>query len=301
MTGRRNHYLAGKLKKNAWLFHSTAGVLSKFFPYLEQELEASEMDFKAKEYLSVTLSAFFTVLLLVALALVALAVQADVLDRANSAAFIALFSVFFASIVFFYALMIPRWLASKKTAELEANLLYAARQLMIQTTAGVPLFDSIVNVSEEFEDERLNYGQISREFQKIVKEVRGGKDLSQALEESAARNPSQYYRKLAWQLSNANKVGANIGLTLKNIIEFLAAEQQITAKNYGSQLNPAALFYMIACIIAPTMSLVFLAISSTLVNLAVNEVTLIVILGAMVLLQVTFIGFIKSRRPTVVA
>ena len=201
--------------------------------------------------------------------------------------------------IFAYIIVFPRWIVSKRKLELERNLLFATRHIMIQTSAGVPLFDSIVGVSEEYDDPDLNYGEISREFEKIVKEVKGGKDLSVALEESSVRNPSSYYRRVIWQLANANRAGGNIGIVLKEVVEFLSEEQKIMIKNYGSQLNPLALFYMLTCVIGPTMGIILLSIATTLADISINEFTLSVILIFLVVAQIMFIGIIKSRRPTV--
>jgi pilus assembly protein TadC len=133
----------------------------------------------------------------------------------------------------------------------------------------------------------------------VAKQVRGGADLSAALEQSASSSASPYYRRIAWQIANANRAGAEISTVLKDIVDYLSEEQKIMIRNYGSQLSPLSLFYMLSCIIMPTMGLIFLAISSTITNIPVSEATLLPIFAFIVLAQIMFIGLIKSRRPAV--
>lgn len=280
-------------------FYPLASLLLNFFPELDIELDESDSQLNSKEYISGALLSFTFYFFVVGAILAIGAYRNNLLGDLNARLVVVSFALVFASATFFYTLLIPKWMSSKKKLEMEKNLLFATRHLMIQTSAGVPLFDSIVSISEEYGDPRLNYGQISKEFKKIVKEVRGGKELSNALEESAERNPSSYYKRVIWQLANANKAGANIGFVLKEVVEFLSDEQRIMIRNYGSQLNPLALFYMLTCVIAPTMGLIFLTIATTVVDIPINEMTFGLILIVLVVIQIMFIGLIKSRRPTV--
>ncbi len=280
-------------------FHPLSSIFVKFFPSLDLELEETGSKLNSKEYISGALLTFTFYFFVIGSIFAIYAYRNHLLGDLKIRLMIFFISLIISLAIFSYILIFPKWVSSKKKLETERNLLFAMRHLMIQTSAGVPFFDSLASISEEYEDPNLNYGTISREFKKIVKEVRGGKELTQALEESAAASSSHYYRRAMWQLSNANKAGANIGFVLKDVVEFLSNEQRIAIRNYGSQLNPLALFYMLMCIIAPTMGLIFLTIISTLADVPVNEITLSVILILMVVVQIIFIGLIKSRRPTV--
>lgn len=280
-------------------FYPIASRLIKFFPTLNLELDEINSKLNGKEYLSGALLTFTAYTILIGFILVAWSYRLDLLSELYNRVLIITATFLISFFIFFYILLIPRWLRNKQKGELERHLLFATRHLMIQTTAGVPLFDALVSVSEEYEDENLDYGEISREFKRIVKEVRGGNELTFALEESAKRNASPYYRRIIWQLANSNKAGANVGSVLKNMVEFLSNEQRILIRQYGSQLNPLALFYMFTCVIAPTMGVVLLMIASTFVDLAINELLFIVIWISLLVFQIIFIGLIKSRRPKV--
>ncbi|MFA6213982.1 MAG: type II secretion system F family protein [Candidatus Micrarchaeia archaeon] len=201
-------------------------------------------------------------------------------------------AVFAALAVLFFSIAYPRWLVRKKVASIDKNLLFAARHLRIQTTAGTPLFDSIVSASH-------GYGEISEEFEKIVANVQVGTSLADALEDSAVRNPSYYYNRILWQMSNAVKSGTDVGPVLSEIVEFLSDEQRIEMRNYGAQLNTLAIMYLMACIIVPTISLIFLMVISSFVDVPITNTFLLFILAGLVFVQYIFIGVIESRRPNV--
>ena len=86
---------------------------------------------------------------------------------------------------------------------------------------------------------------------------------------------------------------------LSEIVEFLADEQRIEMRNYGAQLNTLAIMYLMACIIVPTISLIFLMVISSFVDVPITNTVLLFILAGLVFVQYIFIGVIESRRPNV--
>lgn len=275
--------------------------LKRFFPGLGTQLDVLDSRISARDYLGgafLTFIIYFIFVLAIVL-LIAYRFDGALISTPSGIGSLVLIAFLVPFAVFINTLILPRWYVSKKIRAVEKDLLFATRHLMIQTTAGVPLFDAIVSVSEKYGDAKLDYGVISDEFGKIVVEVRTGRDLTEALEKSAVRNASLYYRKVIWQLANANRAGADIGDVLKNLVEYLSSEQRIMIQDYGSQLNPLALFYMLVCIIAPTMGLIFLMILSTFVELSLGLPVFAVFLLMLVISQIMFVGLIKSRRPRV--
>lgn len=279
-------------------FYPVSSRLLTFTPGLKNDLSQIKSKFSAEDYLSGALIAFITYFVSVGSLLVIWGFKNNFLDVKGRLIILSVSSTISLAI-FFYILIFPKWSYNKQKRELEKNLLFVVRHLMIQTSAGVPLFDAIVSVSKNYGDSNLDYGRISDEFRVIVKEVKSGANLTEALENSAKRNNSIYYRRIIWQLANANKSGANVGTILRDTIEFLSDEERIAVRSYGSQLNPLAMFYMLVCIIAPTMGLIFLIIASTFIKLPINDWLYPIILVFLIFIQIMFIGLIKSRRPTV--
>ncbi|VVB98843.1 Type II secretion system (T2SS), protein F [uncultured archaeon] len=272
--------------------------LKPLFPGLGKELDETGNQLTATEYLAgvIATSIFYFAVTFLVMLYAAYAFS----PSSDGAKMVALaFSFVLAIFTFGYSLLYPRLLVQRASKDIERNLLFATRHLMIQTSAGVPLFESIVSISENYNDPKLDYGAISAEFGKIAKEVRGGAELTQALEDSAARIASDDYRRLMWQLANANKAGANVGFVLRQMMSYLSEEQKVKIKDYGSQLSPIAIFYMLVCVIAPTMGIIFLVIISSLASITITWLMLGMVLVISLVAQVVFIGLIKSKRPVV--
>ncbi len=288
------------VKKLTHGFYPISSVIEKYLPHLDHDLEQIDSKFSSKEYISgalVSFTCYFVILLVIMGIWVN---NSGLMRELGTRVMVVAIAVIVPSCIFLYTITIPAWIAGKKKSGIETNIMFATRHLMVQTSAGVPLFDALVSVSEQYDNKNLDYGEISREIKEIVKNVKSGKELTEALEQSAMNNSSGYYKKIMWQLSNASKSGADIGSVLKNMIEYFSDEQRIAIRNYGSQLSPLALFYMLTCIIAPTMGLVIMMIMSSFIDIPINEITFILILMFLVVFQVMFIGLIKSRRPKVV-
>ncbi|MEM3060231.1 MAG: type II secretion system F family protein [Candidatus Anstonellales archaeon] len=292
----------GRLTKNIIRhFYPLSSLFVKLFPHLKAELEESEIAFDALEYVSSAFLSFLIWLIATLLILLTYIYATGIYSYTLKQLSIAgVFSFLLPLALFIYTMLYPRWIASKRRLELESDLLFALRGLLIQTSAGVSLYDALAFLSEGYEDKKTGYGEVGRQFHLIVQEVRGGKEFTQALEENAARHRSPYYRRVLWQLANANKSGANISRVLQEIVYSLSDEQRILIRNYGSKLNLLALLYMIFCIIAPTMAIIFLSIASSFVETSFfNEITLGTMLLALVLFQILFMGLIKTSRPVV--
>ncbi len=270
-------------------FYWIARHMAKSYSFLEKDLFKLESDINATSYLSLSLLNASCYAALIGILGYTILFKAKV-DKAAPLAFAAALLGGFG--VFFFCLAYPRWLSHKRVAQIDRDLLFAARHLRIQTTAGVPLFDSIVSASH-------GYGSVSDEFERIITNVQAGASLSDALEESSAKNPSYYYNRILWQMSNAVKAGTDIGPVLAEIVEFLAEEQRIQMRNYGAQLNSLAIMYLMACIIVPTIGLIFIMVISSFVDFPITDVILYFMLAGMVFVQYMFIGLIESRRPAV--
>jgi len=201
-------------------------------------------------------------------------------------------SLFIALFILMFGMAYPKWMGNKKTRQIDRDLLYAARHLRIQTTAGVPLFNSLVSATS-------GYGAVSEELKKVVTKVQAGESLAYALEESAHNNPSYYYNRILWQMSNAVKAGSDIGPVLSEIVDFLAEEQRIEMRNYGAQLNTLAIMYLMMCIIVPTISLIFILVVSSFAELPITDTSLVFMIAIFAFIQYMFIGIIENRRPAV--
>lgn len=274
------------------LAHPLLGIASRMSPRfssLEKALYQIDAGRSATEYLA--LSGLNAIIYFVFVSLLSAAVLVKI-GNAGALPLGIVCGLVAGMVVLGLGLIYPAWMGRQRVRQIDKNLLYAARHLRIQTTANVPLFEALVSASH-------GYGAVSEEFALIVKRVQAGEGMAYALEESATKNPSYYYSRIMWQLSNAVGAGTDIGPVLSDIVDFLAEEERIEMRNYGAQLNTLAIMYLMACIIAPTIGLIFLMVISSFVELPINDTVFYMILGVMVFIQYMFVGLIESRRPVV--
>ena len=137
----------------------------------------------------------------------------------------------------------------------------------------------------------------------IVREINAGKPQIEALSESAVRNPSIFYRRAIWQIVNGMKAGATISNIVNETLDSLSQEQVIQIQNYGAQLNPLAMFYMLMAVIVPSLSITLIIVMSSFMSL--SSVTVKTIFWGLyffvVFIQIMFLGIIKSRRPNLMS
>ena len=122
------------------------------------------------------------------------------------------------------------------------------------------------------------------------------------LEELGEKNPSLYFRRTLWQISNGMRAGSDISVVIKESIKSLSEEQIIQIQSYGNKLNPLIMFYMLSSVILPALAITFLTIISSLISLpqTIANLAFLCLFGIVIFFQLMFIGIIKSLRPTLV-
>ena len=195
--------------------------------------------------------------------------------------------------MYFYGVNYPRLVANRRIRELEKPLMNAFRHVLIKIRSGVPLFNALASLSE-------GYGEVSKEMSIAVFRANAGVPLTQALDEVAAKNPSIYFRRALWQISNTLKVGADLNQTLTSIVESFSESQIISATKYGRQLNMISMLYMILTVIFPTLGVTFLVILSSFIGIMIDWFILTLIFVFGIVIQVFFLTLIKNKQPSMV-
>jgi len=168
--------------------------------------------------------------------------------------------------------------------------------MLVQLSSGVPLFSILVNISTS------SYGELSEEFKKIIRKINAGLPEVEVLDEVGEKSSSILFRRVLWQISNGMKAGSDIFIVIKNNIKSLTQEQLIQIQKYGNKLNPLIMFYMLITIILPALSITFLTIISSLVGLE-ESTSILMYIGlfiGVVLVQIMFLGVIRSARPSLI-
>lgn len=176
--------------------------------------------------------------------------------------------------------------------EIEKDILFAARDLVISMRSGMPLFNAITAVS-------TGYGAASLEFAKVVELVQLGSPIEQALDEVSSRSQSRTFKRIMLQATVSLKAGADVVGALQGVVDEVMQERVIELRRYGQRLNALAMFYMLFGVIFPSMGIAVAAILTTFINLfTVDENTLLFAVIGIFFLQVIFLNIMRSSRPT---
>ena len=258
---------------------------------IEQYLKNADIDMTEEEYRSIKTRAFLISFLVIYLFSTTLLILFNI---AGSFLISFALSLIFSMFIFFSQTVYPKIYDSRRVKNIERNLIPALQDILVQLNSGIPLFNIIVNISS------TDYGELSHEFKKAAKKINAGFPEMEVLEDLGEKNSSVYFKRTLWQISNGMRAGSNIAIIIKESIKSLNEEQILQIQTYGNKLNPLIMFYLIISVIMPALSITFLTIIASMLGLK-EGITISMFLGVfifVVLMQVMFLGTIKSVRPS---
>ena len=260
--------------------------IAKSFPSLKLDLLQAGIDQEEHVFVkkALVLAGYASFALIIVLALV--------LSRANPRLIpllILVFPIIF-FMVFIFVIKSPKAKAKKSVKEIDKEVVFAGRFLLIELSAGIPLFDAISNVAK-------SYKGIGKYFQEIIDRVEVGKPIEVAITEVMEITPSDNFRKIVWQLMNSLRTGADVSTALKSIVDEISRHQIIEVKNYGKKLNPLVMFYLMIAVIVPSLGVTMLSLMSSFVGIQITSQHLIMIVGFVFFMQLMFLMMIKGSRP----
>jgi len=258
---------------------------------LSENLEHCQVDLTRKDYVAIGLRSFthfFVFMMIISTTILGfLEVPYYYLVGAGV-------SVFIAGFIFISQMSYPKMHVMRRQKNIDKNLLSALEDILVQLNSGIPLFSVMVNISA------AGYGELSSEFRKAVHRINAGSPEQEVLEDLSKRNPSPYFKRTLWQISNGMNAGSDMSIVVKDSMRALTEEQNIQIQNYGNKLNPLMVFYMLAAVIVPALSITFLTILSSMINLpkSTTQYMFMCLLVLVLFVQIMFLGIIKSRRPS---
>lgn len=272
-------------------FRGFGAKIANAFPYLGMELRQAEIDLEPEEYGSIMFFLFVFYFLVVS-ALVYLLALNFFPDKALVAA--PTLGGMFALLVVVQLSVFPKIKIKKKVRDVERNLIFALRTLLVEIKSGTTLFDAISVVGEG------HYGAVSEEFNNAIEKINTGTAEEVALEDIASRNPSLFFRRAMWQLLNGLKTGGDISNVVSVMVDTLAKEQLNQVRKYGSSLRMLSLIYMMLGVIIPALGLTFLIILGSFPQIEITEFMFWGMLGIIVVGQFMYLGVLKAGRPNLV-
>ncbi len=278
-----------KLKSKSKPFQKI--IRTKRNSQLKEYLDSSDSSLSPEEFKAITIRSFFITFVFIYIISTILLFYFNIRRFYLFSFILALaFSLF----VFTSQRIYPKVYNNRRQRDIEKNLIPALEDMLVQLTSGIPLFNILTNISYS------DYGELSKEFRKAVKEINAGYPQVNVLQKIGERNSSVYFKRTLWQLSNGMRAGSDISIVIKESIKSLNEEQLIQIQNYGNKLNPLIMFYMLFGVILPALAITFLTIISSMIGLSkpITTTLFIVMFVFITLFQVSFIGIIKSTRPS---
>ena len=203
--------------------------------------------------------------------------------------FLAFFLMFL--FFFFFHLAYPKIVARNISDRIDRDLTYAARDMLVQVSSGIPLYNVFKNIADS------DYGPVSAQFRIVRDDIRGGMPVLTALENMSLRTQSKFLKKTCWQLITSLRSGANLTTTLHGIVALLVDYQFTLIKSYNAELNFVVLIYLLVSAVLPTIGVTVLVIFSLFGILGITPELFAAIVTVAFVLQMILIGYVKAKRP----
>ena len=261
--------------------------ISKSFPALKIKLRQARMAEKPDEFIkkSVISGFYMSFGIIFALFLIVSRIEFPKIFV------IALFPFVFV-VMSLYLLRLPDFRISKQEKEISKEIVFAGRFIIIELESGVPLYNTMINISKNFE-------QIGKYFKEIIDKINLGTSMEDALNEASEIVPSNDLRKILWQIINSMRTGSNISKSLYSVVDQITRDQMTEVNKYGKKLNPLAMFYMIIAVILPSLGMTMLIILASFIEFELSLTILISIAFFMGFIQFMFISMVKFSRPAI--
>jgi pilus assembly protein TadC len=180
----------------------------------------------------------------------------------------------------------------KFAKEIDQDVLFAGRFLLVKLNSGRPLMNAIIDASN-------SYGVASKYFKEIVRDIELGTPLEQALEKASRYCPSDKMRRILFQISNALKIGVDVTNYLEAILDEIAQDQLTEIKKYGRKLSSITMFYMLFAVVIPSLGITMFITVVSIVSIPIDAGLFVMFLFLLVVVELMFISLFKSIRPTV--
>ena len=261
--------------------------MAKFFPGLSLKLRQAGIETTPELFVKKAIFAAFYmttfIILFVGVILLKLKLLVHLLIILTPVVFLAMF---------FYFMKMSEASIARREKEIDREIVFAGRFLVIELESGVPLYNALNNVAK-------SYKIIGKAFQDITENIDLGSTTEEAIEDAINLTPSQDFRKILWQILNSLKTGSEVSASLNAVVDQITREQIIKMKEYGRKLNPIAMFYMMIAVILPSLGITMLIILTSFLAFELNLAILLFIAFFLAALQGLFIALIRSARPAV--
>jgi flagellar protein FlaJ len=264
---------------------SLAHSIAARMPDLHDKLHSAGMHAKPAEFVGESLKKGFMMALMMSILSIFLILK-------NELPIPLVILVFIVSFAIFYYLMLKRLDMSmnKREREIDKDVLFAGRFILVKLNSGKPLINALFEASE-------SYGIAGGYFKEIVEDIKLGTPLESALQNAHKTTPSKKFKKILFQINNSLKIGVDVTDSLESVLQEIAQEQLIEIQRYGKKLNSLIMFYLMIAIVVPSLGITLFSIVASMMAIKIDLAVFFVIIFFLALVQLMFIGMIKGMRP----
>jgi pilus assembly protein TadC len=180
----------------------------------------------------------------------------------------------------------------KRAREIDKDVLFAGRFLLVKLNSGRPLLNAIYDASQA-------YGVASSYFKEIVRDIELGTPLEKALEKGSRYCPSLKMRRILFQITNALKIGIDVTSFLEATLDEIADQQLIEIQRYGRKLNGITMFYMLLAIVVPSLGVTIAVAVASIISISIDFSSFMVVVFFLIIVQFVFLAMFKAMRPNV--
>ncbi|WP_303247785.1 type II secretion system F family protein [uncultured Methanobrevibacter sp.] len=188
----------------------------------------------------------------------------------------------------------PQLKRKRQYNDLNLELPYALRHMGTELKSGKGLYDTLTTISNS------NYGSLSKEYKRVLEEIKYGTSNEKALQNMVERVNSEGLKRTTQQIITTLKIGGNLASSLNIIAEDITFDMQIKLKEYSQKLNGFILIYTFIAILGPVILLIMLMAASTVMGDIVPGSLILVLYGFFFPLIVVFLGvLIQKLEPKI--
>lgn len=277
-----------QLQKFSRIFLGMGNSVSKLFPFMDLELKQAELPFNAREYCAMIFS------LCLIYAIIFIAMLTIIFSKLGLIYLGPVIGIILTVFIFSQLIAFPKIRIKKRTRGIEKNLPFALRTLLVQMRSGLTLYDSMQVVADK------RYGELGKEFRNSIEKIATGSMEDEVLEEMSNNTSSLYFKRSVWQLLNGLKTGVDVSSIMKELVQSITKQQEISIRKYGSDLRILSLMYMMIGVILPSLGITFIIIIGSFPQVPIGQMTYWLLLIAIIIAQFLFLGIIKSKRPAII-
>ncbi len=181
---------------------------------------------------------------------------------------------------------------SKRAKNIDKEVLFAGRFLLVKLNSGKPLINALIEASE-------SYGVANQYFKSIVHEISSGTPLEESLEKAVKYCPSDKMKRILFQINNSLRIGMDVTESLDATLDQITNEQLVEIQKYGKKLSSVTMFYMLGAVVMPSLGLTIFVIIASMINIQADFTLFALIAVVLVIIEFVFLAVFKSIRPNV--